>query len=102
SRVWRCPQCVNVYETFSRVGKQLDEYYDWSKSVGIARSFEYPVIERVTPRRRGSSRSWTISSAINRHPSRGEPKMSPQSVGRPGQVRKFGLGFESKSDPIQT
>ncbi|XP_031500279.1 putative clathrin assembly protein At1g03050 [Nymphaea colorata] len=48
------PQCVNVYETFSRVGKRLDEldsYYDWSKSVGIARSFEYPVIERVTPRK---------------------------------------------------
>ncbi|CAN6475881.1 unnamed protein product [Victoria cruziana] len=48
------PDCVHVYETFSRVGKQLDEldsYYDWSKGVGIARSFEYPVIERVTPRK---------------------------------------------------
>ncbi|KAK7412110.1 hypothetical protein VNO78_03557 [Psophocarpus tetragonolobus] len=44
-------ECVKVYDFFCRVGKQFDEldlFYGWSKSIGIARSSEYPEIERVT------------------------------------------------------
>ncbi|KAG5000556.1 putative clathrin assembly protein [Glycine soja] len=43
--------CVKVYDIFCRVGKQFDEldlFFGWSKSIGIARSSEYPEIERVT------------------------------------------------------
>lgn len=43
--------CVKVYDIFCRVGKQFDEldlFYGWSKGIGIARSSEYPEIERVT------------------------------------------------------
>ncbi|KAJ1434959.1 Phosphoinositide-binding clathrin adaptor, domain 2 [Sesbania bispinosa] len=46
--------CVKVYDIFCRVGKQFDEldlFYGWSKSIGIARSSEYPEIERVTPKK---------------------------------------------------
>ncbi|CAJ1963551.1 unnamed protein product [Sphenostylis stenocarpa] len=44
-------ECVKVYDIFCRVGKQFDEldlFYAWSKNIGIARSSEYPEIERVT------------------------------------------------------
>ncbi|KAK7328208.1 hypothetical protein VNO77_22310 [Canavalia gladiata] len=46
--------CAKVYDIFCRVGKQFDElelFYGWSKSIGIARSSEYPEIERVTPKK---------------------------------------------------
>ncbi|KAK7319384.1 hypothetical protein RJT34_04105 [Clitoria ternatea] len=45
------PECVKVYDVFCRVGKQYDEldmFFSWSKSIGTARSSEYPEIERVT------------------------------------------------------
>ncbi|XP_061354925.1 putative clathrin assembly protein At1g03050 [Gastrolobium bilobum] len=48
------PECIKVYDIFCRVGKQYDEldlFYSWSKSIGIARSSEYPDIERVTTKK---------------------------------------------------
>ncbi|XVE66503.1 hypothetical protein DITRI_Ditri08aG0084500 [Diplodiscus trichospermus] len=47
-------ECVKIYEIFSRQGKQFDElenFYSWCKSVGIARSAEYPEIERITQKK---------------------------------------------------
>ncbi|CAJ2664937.1 unnamed protein product [Trifolium pratense] len=47
-------ECSKVYDIFCRVGKQYDEldlFYTWSKSIGIARSSEYPEIERVTAKK---------------------------------------------------
>lgn len=44
-------ECIRVYEIFCRVGKQYDEldlFYTWSKSMGIARTSEFPDIERIT------------------------------------------------------
>ncbi|XP_068651535.1 putative clathrin assembly protein At1g03050 [Aristolochia californica] len=46
--------CVKVYEIFSRIGKQFDEldiFYQWSKKVGIARSSEYPDVEKITQKK---------------------------------------------------
>ncbi|CAL0309524.1 unnamed protein product [Lupinus luteus] len=46
--------CVKVYDIFCRVGKQYDElesFYGWSKSIGIARSSEYPEIDKVTQKK---------------------------------------------------
>ncbi|KAK4254318.1 hypothetical protein QN277_009718 [Acacia crassicarpa] len=43
--------CIRVYDIFSRAGKQFDElelFYCWSKSMGIARSSDYPQIEKIT------------------------------------------------------
>lgn len=48
------PDCIKVYDIFCRVGKQYDElesFYSWSKTIGIARSSEYPEIERVTTKK---------------------------------------------------
>ncbi|GAU20255.1 hypothetical protein TSUD_353190 [Trifolium subterraneum] len=47
-------ECSKVYDIFCRVGKQYDEldlFYSWSKSIGIARSSEYPEIEKVTTKK---------------------------------------------------
>ncbi|KAL6176518.1 hypothetical protein ACLB2K_053151 [Fragaria x ananassa] len=48
------PDGVKVYEVFVRIGKQFDEldvFYSWCKNVGIARSSEYPDVERITPKK---------------------------------------------------
>ncbi|KAA8536494.1 hypothetical protein F0562_028972 [Nyssa sinensis] len=45
------PVCVKVYEIFCRVAKQFDEldvFYGWCQSVGIARASEYPEVEKIT------------------------------------------------------
>ncbi|OIV96215.1 hypothetical protein TanjilG_14892 [Lupinus angustifolius] len=46
--------CTKVYDIFCRMGKQYDEldlFYGWSKSTGIARSSEYPEIDKVIPKK---------------------------------------------------
>ncbi|XP_054803931.1 putative clathrin assembly protein At1g03050 [Prosopis cineraria] len=46
--------CSKVYDIFCRVGKQYDEldlFYAWNKSMGIARSSEFPDIERITSKK---------------------------------------------------
>ncbi|KAK7363181.1 hypothetical protein VNO77_05312 [Canavalia gladiata] len=47
-------ECTKVYDVFCRVGKQYDElesFYGWSKNIGIARSSEYPEIEKITTKK---------------------------------------------------
>ncbi|KAK4745141.1 hypothetical protein SAY87_011453 [Trapa incisa] len=48
------PDCVRIYEMFSRVRKQLEElnaFYGWCKNVGVGRSFEYPEVEQITQKK---------------------------------------------------
>ncbi|XP_050378878.1 putative clathrin assembly protein At1g03050 [Argentina anserina] len=48
------PDGVKVYEVFVRIGKQFDEldvFYTWCKNVGIARTSEYPEVEKITPKK---------------------------------------------------
>lgn len=48
------PDCVKVYEIFSRTGKQFEEldiFYGWSKNVGVARSADYPEVEKITQKK---------------------------------------------------
>lgn len=45
---------VKVHEIFCRISKQfdeLDEFYGWCKNTGIARSSEYPEVEKVTQKK---------------------------------------------------
>ncbi|XWS54459.1 hypothetical protein CRYUN_Cryun10bG0091100 [Craigia yunnanensis] len=47
-------ESVKIYEIFCRESKQFDElenFYSWCKSVGIARSSEYPEIEKITQKK---------------------------------------------------
>ena len=47
-------ESVKIYEIFCREGKQFDElenFYSWCKSVGIACSSEYPEIEKITQKK---------------------------------------------------
>lgn len=46
--------CVKVHEVFCRIGKQFDELdmlYSWCRTIGIARSSEYPELEKITPKK---------------------------------------------------
>ncbi|XP_075507997.1 putative clathrin assembly protein At1g03050 [Primulina tabacum] len=48
------PDSVKVYELFCRLSKQyeeLDTLYDWCKTIGIARSSEFPDIEKIPKKR---------------------------------------------------
>ncbi|KAK9096347.1 hypothetical protein Sjap_021844 [Stephania japonica] len=46
------PHCVKVHEIFTRIGTQfilLENFYNWCKAVGVARSSDYPEVEKITP-----------------------------------------------------
>lgn len=48
------PEMVKVHDIFSRVSKQYDEvdaFYTWCKTAGIARSSEYPEVEKISQKR---------------------------------------------------
>lgn len=48
------PDCETILEIFSQIAKQFDELdtlYSWCKMAGIARSSEYPEVERITPKK---------------------------------------------------
>ncbi|CDY15448.1 BnaA08g27320D [Brassica napus] len=48
------PNSIKVYDIFCRVSKQfdeLDQFYSWCKNMGIARSSEYPEIEKITQKK---------------------------------------------------
>ncbi|GFP98661.1 putative clathrin assembly protein at1g03050 [Phtheirospermum japonicum] len=48
------PDMVKVHEVFCRVSKQYDEldsFYAWCKTFGIARSSEYPDVEKITQKK---------------------------------------------------
>ncbi|KAH0876486.1 hypothetical protein HID58_063880 [Brassica napus] len=48
------PDSIKVYDIFCRVSKQfeeLDQFYSWCKNMGIARSSEYPEIEKITQKK---------------------------------------------------
>ena len=48
------PECTKVHDIFCRTSKQFDElhsFYVWSKDIGVARSSEYPEVERITPKK---------------------------------------------------
>ncbi|KAL0654641.1 hypothetical protein Bca4012_097332 [Brassica carinata] len=48
------PDSVKIYDIFCRVSKQfeeLDQFYSWCKNMGIARSSEYPEIEKITQKK---------------------------------------------------
>ncbi|KAK4339989.1 hypothetical protein RND71_041451 [Anisodus tanguticus] len=48
------PDPVQVLEIFFRINKQYEEieqFYDWGKTVGVARTSEYPEIEIIPPKK---------------------------------------------------
>ncbi|KAJ4895192.1 putative clathrin assembly protein [Raphanus sativus] len=48
------PDSIKIYDIFCRVSKQfeeLDQFYSWCKNMGIARSSEYPEIEKITQKK---------------------------------------------------
>ncbi|KAL0884400.1 hypothetical protein Bca101_008381 [Brassica carinata] len=48
------PDSVKIHDIFCRVSKQfeeLDQFYSWCKNMGIARSSEYPEIEKITQKK---------------------------------------------------
>ncbi|KAF8111557.1 hypothetical protein N665_0074s0085 [Sinapis alba] len=48
------PDSVKIYDIFCRVSKQfeeLDQFYSWCRNMGIARSSEYPEIEKITQKK---------------------------------------------------
>uniref|UniRef100_A0A2P2JFV5 ENTH domain-containing protein n=1 Tax=Rhizophora mucronata TaxID=61149 RepID=A0A2P2JFV5_RHIMU len=45
------PDCVKAFDAYAGAAKQIDEliaFYSWCKETGVARSSEYPEIQRIT------------------------------------------------------
>lgn len=45
------PDCVKSFETYASAAKQIDElaaFYGWCKDIGVARSSEFPEVQRIT------------------------------------------------------
>ncbi|MQL91558.1 hypothetical protein Taro_024179 [Colocasia esculenta] len=45
------PDCVKAFEAYASAAKQIDElasFYGWCKETGVARSSEYPEVQRIT------------------------------------------------------
>ncbi|XP_057957778.1 putative clathrin assembly protein At2g25430 isoform X2 [Malania oleifera] len=45
------PDCVKAFEAYASAAKQIDEllaFYNWCKDIGVARSSEYPEVQRIT------------------------------------------------------
>uniref|UniRef100_A0A7N0TWN8 ENTH domain-containing protein n=1 Tax=Kalanchoe fedtschenkoi TaxID=63787 RepID=A0A7N0TWN8_KALFE len=50
----KVPDCVKVHENFVKISKQFEEvdgFYEWCKTEGIARSSEYPEVERISQKK---------------------------------------------------
>ncbi|CAN6451552.1 unnamed protein product [Victoria cruziana] len=44
-------ECVKAFEAYSSAAKQIDElgaFYNWCKDIGVARSSEYPHVQKIT------------------------------------------------------
>ncbi|KAJ6330005.1 hypothetical protein OIU76_008770 [Salix suchowensis] len=45
------PDCVKAFDAYASAAKQIDEliaFYKWCKDTGVARSSEYPEVQRIT------------------------------------------------------
>ncbi|KAM7256074.1 hypothetical protein ACFE04_011815 [Oxalis oulophora] len=45
------PDCVKAFDAYASAAKQIDElimFYNWCKEMGVARSSEYPEVQRIT------------------------------------------------------
>ncbi|KAJ6354652.1 hypothetical protein OIU77_005288 [Salix suchowensis] len=45
------PDCVKAFDAYTSAAKQIDEltaFYNWCKDTGVARSSEYPEVQRIT------------------------------------------------------
>lgn len=45
------PDCVKTFDAYASAAKQIDEliaFYNWCKDTGVARSSEYPEVQRIT------------------------------------------------------
>ncbi|KAL6515280.1 hypothetical protein OROHE_018912 [Orobanche hederae] len=78
------PEMVKVHEIFCRVSKQYDEldtFYAWCKTVGIARSSEYPDVEKITQKKLDMMDDFIHEKSAleqKRRPGSAEPRSEPE------------------------
>ncbi|GAA0144121.1 hypothetical protein Leryth_018819 [Lithospermum erythrorhizon] len=80
------PECLNVHEIFCKVSKQLDEldaFYSWSKTVGIARSSEYPELEKIPQKKLDVMNEFIKERSEMRKKKKPEPEPEPEPKEEP-------------------
>ncbi|XP_021898165.1 LOW QUALITY PROTEIN: putative clathrin assembly protein At2g25430, partial [Carica papaya] len=48
---WKYSDCIKAFDAYASAAKQIDEligFYNWCKDTGVARSSEYPEVQRIT------------------------------------------------------
>ncbi|XP_073041522.1 putative clathrin assembly protein At1g03050 [Primulina eburnea] len=77
------PCSVKVYEFFTRLSKQyeeLDAMYNWCKTAGIARSSEYPEVEKIPKNRLDVLDDIIQRKSANAHNMKNVPTPKPELV----------------------
>lgn len=75
------PDSVKVHEIFCRVAKQYDEldsFYSWSKCAGIARSSEYPEVDKISNKKLDVMDEFIREKSLMDHNMDMEPEDEPE------------------------
>ncbi|KAJ4835827.1 hypothetical protein Tsubulata_033032 [Turnera subulata] len=83
------PESIKVHEIFCRAAKQLDEldkFYCWSKSIGIARSSEYPEVEKITRKKLDLMDEFIRDKSLSEHSPRAEKQIEEEVKEEPVEV----------------
>ncbi|KAF3447108.1 hypothetical protein FNV43_RR12288 [Rhamnella rubrinervis] len=75
------PDCVKAFDAYASAAKQIDEligFYNWCKDTGVARSSEYPEVQRITGKLLETLEEFVRDRA--KRPKSPEPKETPPPV----------------------
>ncbi|KAF7817254.1 putative clathrin assembly protein [Senna tora] len=77
------PDCVKAFDAYASAAKQIDElvaFYNWCKDTGVARSSEYPEVQRITSKLLETLEEFVRDRA--KRPKSPERKEEPQPVAK--------------------
>ncbi|KAG9141616.1 hypothetical protein Leryth_015309 [Lithospermum erythrorhizon] len=80
------PKCLAVHEIFCKVSKlfeELDSFYSWSKTMGIARSSEYPELEKIPQKKLDVMDEFIKERSEMEKKNKEEPEPEPEPENEP-------------------
>jgi ANTH domain len=100
--------CVKAFEAHVSVAKQIDEliaFYGWCKDVGVARSSEYPEVQRITDKLLESLEEFVRDRAKRAKSPPKESKPEPPKLEEPQEPDMNSIKAlpapESKPEPVK-
>lgn len=82
--------CVKAFDAYVNAAKMIDElvaFYGWCKDMGIARSSEYPEVQRITDKLLGTLEGFLKDMTTNRPKSPSREEQQPEPVQDMNEVK---------------